>query len=162
MIFSLIGISLALAYVALYQGVRLVGCSDFLANMVALISTTIVSIILNRRQTFQSSGSAKRDYTQSALVFFTAWSLSTLTIEAAPGVKLLANVPTSIMALAANLSTSVLKFTLLKYWVYSGKKAGAISNEDDGDERTQPEEKSVEVVTFDEEGAKRSFELTGQ
>ncbi|WP_263117906.1 bifunctional glycosyltransferase family 2/GtrA family protein [Cellulomonas sp. RIT-PI-Y] len=125
--FALIGVASTLAYVLLY----LVLAGPFgaqLANVTALLVTAVANTAANRRLTFGLRGPDRlaRQHGQGLLVFGVAWSLTAGSLavlhQTAPGAS--RAVELSVLV-AANLGATVLRFLLLRAWVFRGSSSRA-------------------------------------
>jgi putative flippase GtrA len=123
--FSVIGAVSTLAYLLLFLACRApLGAQG--ANLFALLATAIANTAANRRLTFGITGRAKagRHQLQGLAVFglglaLTAGSLAGLrTLHPAPhrGLEL-------TVLVAANLAATVLRFVLLRGWVFRSRRA---------------------------------------
>lgn len=124
--FAAIGIASTLAYVVLFALLR-TGMSAQPANLVALLVTAVANTAANRRLTFGIRGSRRvvRHQFQGLAVFalgllLTSGSLavlSTVDPQASGLVEL-------IVLMLANLTATVLRFVLLRGWVFRPKLSG--------------------------------------
>jgi putative flippase GtrA len=123
--FTAIGIGMTLAYLALYAALRgSLGIQG--ANVVAWVATAVADTSANRRLTFGISGrpGAARAQAQSLLVFgtgmlITSGSLLTLTtVVASPGQVLQLGT-----LVTANIAAGLLRFTMLRCWVFASWRA---------------------------------------
>ncbi len=123
--FAAIGVLSTLAYAALYLALRPMLAAQG-SNAVALLVTAIANTAANRRFTFAIRGAANtlRHQFQGLSVFvlalgLTAGSLALLhAIDANP-----AHVTELAVLIAANLAATVLRFALLRSWVFRGRRA---------------------------------------
>jgi putative flippase GtrA len=122
--YSVIGGVLTLAYLGLYAGLRdILGAQP--ANAVAWLTTAVADTAANRRFTFGISGrsGAARAQGEGLLVFglalaITSGSLYGLDILVAhPG-----RLPELGVLLAANLVAGLLRFLLLRTWVFTPRR----------------------------------------
>jgi putative flippase GtrA len=122
--FGAVGVASTLAYLMLFLLWRAPLGAQF-ANLLALLVTAVVNTAVNRRFTFGvSGGGALRHQAQGLLVFvlglvLTSGSLAVLgSISAHPprAVEVLA-------LIAANLAATVLRFVLMREWVFARKGA---------------------------------------
>ncbi len=92
-----------------------------LANTVALVVAAVLNTALNRRHTFGRSGreDAWRHHSQGLVILAANWVLSTGSLT---GLRVLLPMATHVTELvvltAANLGGTVLRFTLLRWWVF--------------------------------------------
>jgi putative flippase GtrA len=141
--FTGIGIVMTLAYLALYAALQgVLGMQ--LANVVAWLATAVADTAANRRLTFGVSGrgGAARAQAESLLVFatgmvITSGSLLALgVVVATPGEVLQMGV-----LVGANVVAGLLRFTLLRRWVFAPQR---LARRDPGDNghlhtaRTEP------------------------
>ncbi|HMC68234.1 MAG TPA: GtrA family protein, partial [Mycobacteriales bacterium] len=118
--FGAIGVVSTLAYLLLYLALRQ-GVSPQPANAVALLITAIANTAANRRLTFGVRGrdGALRQQLQGLGVFAAALALTSLSlallhaIEPSP-----ARVTELTVLVLANLAATVLRFVLLRGWVF--------------------------------------------
>jgi putative flippase GtrA len=122
--FGFIGVLSTLAYLALFLGFRApMGAQA--ANLVALLVTAVANTAVNRRFTFGVAGrGAVRHQAQGLLVFacglaLTSGSLALLSqLDAHP-----ARLVEVVVLIVANLASTVLRFVLLREWVFVRKAA---------------------------------------
>ena len=114
----MIGAASTLAYLALYLGLSgPLGSQP--ANLLALLLTAVANTAANRRLTFGVAGpGAVRAHTQGLLIFalalaLTSGSLAALHAAADPNRALEITV-----LIGANLAATVLRFGLLRSWVF--------------------------------------------
>jgi putative flippase GtrA len=123
--FAAIGVISTLVYAVLYIGLRSVVAAQA-ANALALLATAIVNTAANRRVTFaiHGSGGRLRHQIQGLVVLGLALGLTALSL-----VALHALVPDSSRAVeltvlvAANLLATILRFILLRSWVFRAGRA---------------------------------------
>jgi putative flippase GtrA len=121
--FGAIGVLSTLAYLVLFLGLH-APLGAQVANLVALLVTAVANTAVNRRFTFGVRGSgAARHHLQGLLVFalglgLTSGSLALLTLASAHPPRLL---EVSVL-IVANLAATVLRFVLLREWVFSARK----------------------------------------
>jgi putative flippase GtrA len=120
--FAAVGVLSTLAYLALFLLFHApLGAQA--ANLVALLVTAIANTAVNRRFTFGvSGGGAMRQQLQGLLVFalglaLTSGSLAALTAFTTHPSRLVE----VVVLIAANLASTVLRFVLLRQWVFSRK-----------------------------------------
>ena len=118
--FAVVGIASTLAYALLY--LLLAGpFGGQVANVVALLLTAIANTAANRAYTFGVRGRARvvRHQGQGLAVFALAWALTSGSLAAlhalAPGASRLVEL---VVLCAANLAATVLRFVLLRGWVF--------------------------------------------
>ncbi|MFE2756863.1 glycosyltransferase [Actinosynnema sp. NPDC059335] len=122
--FAAVGVISTLAYLLLFVSLR-GGLGAQGANLVALLATAIANTAANRRFTFGVRGrrGAGRHQFEGLLVFglglaLTSGSLALLHLVAAPGG------PAELVAVVgANLLATVLRFLLLRNWVFRPRRA---------------------------------------
>jgi len=128
--FATIGVSSTLAYLVLFLLLRnVVGAQ--VANFASLLLTAIANTALNRRLTFGIRGrdGARRHQFEGLIVFgicltLTSGSLALLNAVTTPGLAL------EITALVlANLAATVLRFLLLRGWVFNPQRQNAPEKE---------------------------------
>ncbi|WP_419702865.1 glycosyltransferase [Promicromonospora sp. NFX87] len=125
--FGVVGIASTVAYVLLY--LLLAGITGAqAANFTALVLTAIANTAANRRVTFGVRGPDRlgTHHGQGLVVFGLAWALTagslwalhTATPDAGRGVEL-------AVLVAANLVATLLRFVLLRAWVFRPRQAAA-------------------------------------
>jgi putative flippase GtrA len=122
--FAAIGVVSTLAYLVLFVAAR-PGLGAQVANFVALLLTALGNTAVNRRVTFGVRGSDRRGrdhagglavfglgllLTSGALAALHAWAEPTRTVEV-------------VVLVAANLAATLLRFLLLRRWVFAGRGA---------------------------------------
>ena len=118
--FAAVGVLSTLAYLVLFLALRgSLGSQG--ANAAALLSTAIANTALNRRFTFGVVGREQlgRHQLQGLIVFALALGLTSGTLAAAHA--LLTAPPASvevILLVAANAAATLLRFLLLRRWVF--------------------------------------------
>ena len=118
--FAAVGAASTVAYVALYLLLR-GGLGAQPANLVALLATAVANTAANRRLTFGLAGraGAARQQAQGLLVFTVGLALTSgspaLLHAAAPAAARPVEVA---VALAANLAATLVRFVLLRAWVF--------------------------------------------
>jgi putative flippase GtrA len=123
--FAAIGVVSTLAYAVLYVSLRSLVAAQA-ANALALLATAIANTAANRRLTFaiRGSGGRLRHQFQGLVVFGLALGLTALSLAA-----LHALAPDSSRAVeltvlvAANLVATILRFILLRSWVFRARRA---------------------------------------
>jgi putative flippase GtrA len=126
-VFALIGILSTLAYGVLYVGLRgRLGAQE--ANALALAATAIANTAANRRFTFGFRGAdgALRYQLQGLLVFACGlgvtsgalWALRAVRGDGHPLVEV-------VLLTAANLFVTVMRFVLMRIWIFRGDRAEA-------------------------------------
>ncbi|MFI5588192.1 glycosyltransferase [Amycolatopsis sp. NPDC051758] len=128
--FAAIGVSSTLAYLVLFLLLRTaVGAQP--ANFTALLVTAIANTALNRRLTFGIRGrtGAGRHQFEGLIVFglglaLTSGSLALLNGSTTPGLVL----EITVLVLA-NLAATVLRFLLLRGWVFNPRRQAATQKE---------------------------------
>ncbi|MEC3979117.1 dolichyl-phosphate beta-glucosyltransferase [Amycolatopsis sp. H20-H5] len=121
--FAAVGVSSTLAYLVLFLLLRtIVGAQA--ANLVALLVTAVANTAVNRRITFgiRGRGGAGRHQFEGLLVFglglgLTSGALALLNGLTAPGLAL----EITVLVLA-NLAATVLRFLLLRAWVFHPRR----------------------------------------
>src|SRR5579862_2837625 len=118
--FLLIGVASTLAYAALFVAFRSVVAGQA-ANALALFVTALANTAANRRLTFAISGSRRvvRHQLQGLVVFGVALALTSGSLAV---LHLVSARPARVVELAvltaANLAATVLRFVLLRAWVF--------------------------------------------
>jgi putative flippase GtrA len=126
-VFALIGILSTLAYGVLYVALRgRLGAQE--ANALALAATAIANTAANRRFTFGFRGAdgALRHQLQGLLVFACGlgvtsgalWALRAVRGDGHPLVEV-------VLLTAANLFVTVMRFVLMRIWIFRGERAEA-------------------------------------
>ncbi len=122
--FSGVGVASTLAYLVLFMLLRLVTGAQA-ANLLALLATAVANTAANRRLTFGISGmrGAARHQMQGLIVFalglaLTSGSLALLGAVAPNAGKLL---EVGVLV-AANLAATILRFLLLRAWVFRRRR----------------------------------------
>jgi putative flippase GtrA len=123
--FVAVGVASTIAYALLFLVLRS-QLDPQASNLVALMATAVANTAANRRLTFGVRGRADlaRHHLQGLVVFglglvLTAGSLATLGVIA-PGATRAAELTVLVVA---NLATTVLRFLVLRLWVFSGRRA---------------------------------------
>ncbi|MFC4113832.1 bifunctional glycosyltransferase family 2/GtrA family protein [Nonomuraea zeae] len=122
--FAIVGVVSTLAYLALYSLLRQV-VPPLVANAVALLVTAVANTAANRRFTFgvKGSGGAMRHQLEGMIAFLvglalTSGSLSLLPDGVSHGVELVA-------VIIANAAATLVRFLLLRVWVFNPKRETA-------------------------------------
>jgi putative flippase GtrA len=124
--FGCIGVLSTLAYLALFVLARpALGAQA--ANLVALLITAVTNTAANRAFTFRVRGSgAARDQLQGLVVFGLGLALTSGSLALLGEVMHDPSRMTEIAVLvAANLAATVLRFVLLREWVFARRKESA-------------------------------------
>ena len=122
--FTGIGVVMTLAYLALYAVLRPT-CGAQLANAIAWVVTAVGDTSANRRFTFGVFGrpGAARAQVEGLLVFGLGWAITAGSLGA---LEVLVNEPGYALELAvlaaANLVAGLLRFALLRWWVFSPRR----------------------------------------
>ncbi len=125
--FTGIGAVMTLAYLALYAVLRQ-ACGAQLANAIAWVVTAVGDTSANRRFTFGVLGrrGAARAQVEGLLVFGLGWAITSSSLVA---VQIAVAAPSSSLELAvlavANLVAGLLRFFLLRCWVFSTRRQPA-------------------------------------
>lgn len=118
-VFAVIGALSTAAHLGLYAALRQV-LEAQLANLVALLVTTVANTAANRRFTFRVRGTARaaRHQLQGLVAFCAALALSSAALALAQ--RALPHTPqVEVSALiAANAAATVLRYALLRLWVF--------------------------------------------
>ena len=129
--FAVVGVASTVAYAILYLLLR----GPFgaqAANVTALLLTAIANTAANRRVTFGISGRnrAATHQGQGLVVFGLAWALTSgslaLLAAAAPAAG---RVTELVVLVVANLGATVLRFVLLRHWVFRPRQPSGLSTE---------------------------------
>jgi putative flippase GtrA len=130
--FAGVGIASTVAYTVLFLALR-TGLGAQPANLVALLLTALANTAVNRRFTFGVTGRAgvTRHQAQGLVVFLAGLALTSgglallHAVAAAPGraVEL-------AVLVVANLAATLLRFLLLRGWVFRGRVARSTANVD--------------------------------
>jgi len=118
--FVVIGVLSTLAYAALYLLLRQ-GVDAQVANVLALLTTAVLNTAANRRLTFGIRGrdDALRHQGQGLVVFALAWGLTAGSLAVLHAVVPVAPHGVELAVLvAANLTATILRFVLLRRWVF--------------------------------------------
>jgi putative flippase GtrA len=118
--FLVIGIASTLAYLALYSGLRAL-VEPQAANALALFATALANTAANRRFTFAIRSNARlvRHQTQGLAVFGAALALTSGSLALLHAFDPAASRSAELAVLvAANLAATVLRFALLRVWVF--------------------------------------------
>jgi putative flippase GtrA len=120
--FAVIGMMSTAAYLGLYAALRPV-LEAHPANLIALLVSAVANTAANRRFTFRVHGAegAARHQLQGLVAFVAGLALSsgalTLVHRTLPDAPHAVEV---IALIAANAAATVLRFTLLRLWVFKG------------------------------------------
>ncbi len=118
--FAVVGLASTLAYAVIFLLLRgPVGAQA--ANFSALLLTAVANTAANRRVTFGFRGSedAVRHQGQGLLVFFLGWALTSGSLALLSTVALATSHAVELAVLVvANLAATVLRFVLLRQWVF--------------------------------------------
>jgi putative flippase GtrA len=122
--FGLVGAVSTAAYALLYLLFQLVAPAQ-LANFLALLVTTIGNTWANRRFTFRVSGTSTilKHQLQGFVVFSLAWLLTSGSLLALHAINPQASPHLQLAVLtAANLVATLLRFVLLRVWVFRSQR----------------------------------------
>jgi len=117
--FALVGVASTLAYVVLYA--LLAGpMGAQAANVVALLLTAVANTAANRRLTFgvRGAGGVLRHHGQGLAVFGLAWALTAASLAVLHATTDPPRALELAVLVAANLLATVLRFLLLRSWVF--------------------------------------------
>jgi putative flippase GtrA len=127
--FASIGVLSTLAYLLLFLLARPIGAQP--ANLFALLVTAVANTAANRRFTFGVRGAGAARHQAQGLVVF-ALGLG-LTSGALAALSSFVHDPARALELsvlvAANLAATVLRFVLLREWVFAARRTQLISEE---------------------------------
>jgi putative flippase GtrA len=118
--FTVIGVTSTLAYLALYFGLRQ-GMPAQAANLLALLATAVANTAANRRLTFGVTGRrhAGRHHLQGLFVFGLGLALTSGSLIALHAVTATPSTVAELIVLVlANLAGTVLRFVLLRHWLF--------------------------------------------
>ncbi|HZS24608.1 MAG TPA: glycosyltransferase [Gaiellaceae bacterium] len=118
--FAVIGVASTVAYLALYAAWR-AGVGGQRANAIALLTTAVANTAANRRFTFDVRGGRRvvRHQAQGLAVFVAAWALTAGSLALLQTTSPHAPRAAELAVLtAANLAATVLRFALLRVWVF--------------------------------------------
>jgi putative flippase GtrA len=119
-----VGVASTLAYALLYLGFQEVTGAQ-VANFLALLVTAVGNTALNRRLTFGVRGSegAARHQAQGFAVFLLGWGITSGSLVALHSVRPDAHQGVELAVLtAANLAATVVRFLLLRSWVFRNRR----------------------------------------
>ncbi|MEZ0163714.1 glycosyltransferase [Kineococcus sp. LSe6-4] len=119
-----VGVASTLAYALLYLAFQTVAGAQ-VANFLALLVTAVANTALNRRLTFGVRGSrgAARHQAQGLLVFLLGWGITSGSLLALHSARPHAHQSVELGVLtAANLVATVVRFLLLRTWVFSDRR----------------------------------------
>jgi putative flippase GtrA len=122
--FTVIGVASTLAYLVLYALLR-AETSAQSANLFSLLVTAIANTVLNRRITFGVRGPARavRDQAQGLLIFAVGLALTSGSLDVLYAVSAHPSRVVELAVLtAANLTATVLRFLLLRSWVFGPRR----------------------------------------
>ncbi|WP_424186129.1 glycosyltransferase [Actinokineospora sp. G85] len=117
--FGAVGAASTLAYLALYMLLR-GGIGAQAANFVALLVTAVANTAANRRLTFgvRGTGGAAKHQFQGLLVFALGLGLTSGSLTLLHGLGAPGRGTEVVVLVAANLGATVLRFLLLRGWVF--------------------------------------------
>ncbi|MFG2926905.1 glycosyltransferase [Streptomyces sp. NPDC048305] len=124
--FCVVGALSTLVYLALYSVFRL-GAGPQIANAAALLVSAVANTAANRRLTFgvRGRGGAVRHQAQGLVVFAIGLALTSGSLAALGTASGSASHTTEVAVLiAANLAATVLRFLLLRAWVFPDRRTG--------------------------------------
>jgi putative flippase GtrA/glycosyltransferase involved in cell wall biosynthesis len=123
--FSAIGILSTLAYLALFLLLRPLGSQP--ANLIALLVTAVANTVANRRFTFGVRGSVGVAHHQfeGLVVFAVGLALTSGSLAILHGAIDPSRVVELAVLVLANLAATVLRFVLLRSWVFHPRHANA-------------------------------------
>lgn len=134
--FAVVGVASTLAFALIFLFLRgPMGAQA--ANFTALLLTAIANTAANRRVTFGFRGSANaaKHQGQGLLVFFFGWALTSGSLALLAAVAPTAPHSVELAALVvANLVATVLRFVLLRQWVFRPRTATSPVGVDDADD----------------------------
>jgi putative flippase GtrA len=120
--FAIIGVLSTAAYLGLYAALRPMLHAQS-ANLIALLVTAVANTAANRRFTFRvhGAGGAARHQLQGLVAFFAGLALSSGALALVH--RTLPDAPHAVEVIAlivANAAATVLRFSLLRLWVFRG------------------------------------------
>ncbi|MDQ1727555.1 MAG: hypothetical protein QOK14_1600 [Frankiaceae bacterium] len=118
--FAAVGVASTIAYLLLYVALR-GSMSAQLANLTALVVTTVGNTAVNRAWTFgaRRSTGVMRSQLQGLAVFAVAWTLTAVALAVVHALAVTQSRLVEVSALiAANLLATVLRFVALRGWVF--------------------------------------------
>jgi len=124
--FGAIGIFSTLAYLVLFMLLRPTGAQC--ANLVALLLTAVVNTAANRRFTFGVRGTARfaRHQFEGLIVFAVGLALTSGALAALHSLGEPSRVAELLVLVAANLAASVVRFVLLRGWVFHPRRSDSM------------------------------------
>ena len=125
--FAAVGILSTLAYLALFLLLRPIGAQG--ANLVALLLTAIANTAVNRRFTFGVRGRARvaRHQFQGLIVFGIGLALTSGALALLHSLGEPSRVVELLVLVLANLLATVVRFVLLRGWVFHPRRTGDVS-----------------------------------
>jgi putative flippase GtrA len=144
--FGIVGVFSTAAYALLYLLLHGLVGSQW-ANLLALLITTIGNTAANRAFTFgvRGRGGAVKHQIQGLVVFAVAWAITSSSLWALHAANPTSGPVTQIIVLtAANLFATLVRFVLLRLWVFHRH-----------DDRERPAATSVSTAVLDSEGVVR-------
>lgn len=123
--FGAIGVFSTLAYLALFTLLRPAGAQY--ANLVALLATAVVNTAANRRFTFGVRGTTRfgRHQFEGLIVFAVGLALTSGALVALHSFGEPAATVELLVLVAANLAASVVRFLLLRGWVFHPRRTAS-------------------------------------
>ncbi len=132
--FALVGVAGTVLYLLLFLGLRAADLTPLAANAAALALSAVFNTAANRRLTFGRRGreGLVTHHFQGLVVFGFCLGLTTLALAAlgwlAPGAS--RGIEVTVLV-AANLAATLLRYWLLRLWVFGPRGAAAESGEDE-------------------------------
>lgn len=125
--FATIGICSTLAYLALFMLLRPLGAQA--ANLIALLVTAVGNTAANRRFTFGVRGrtNAARHQFQGLLVFGIGLAVTSGSLAVLHAVSEPSRAGELTVLVLANLGATVVRFVLLRGWVFHPKRIGVVT-----------------------------------
>ena len=123
--FAAIGILCTLAYLVLFLALRPIGAQG--ANLAALLLTAVANTAANRRFTFGIRGRANagRHQFEGLIVFAIGLVLTSTALAVLNSFGEHSRIVELLVLLLANLGATVVRFMLLRGWVFHPRRAGA-------------------------------------
>jgi putative flippase GtrA len=149
--FAAVGVASTLAYLALFLLLRSAAGAQA-ANLLALLATTVANTAANRRLTFGVSGrhGAARHQAQGLAVFGLGLALTSGALALLHATARVPGRPVEVgVVVAANLAAAVLRFLLLRAWVFRPRRLVAMGPAGDRN-RSSPGRVPLVGATADE------------
>lgn len=124
--FAAIGVLSTIAYLVLFMLLRPLGAQC--ANLIALLTTAVLNTAANRRFTFGIRGAAgfARHQFEGLFVFAVGLALTSGALASLHSVGELSRVIELVVLVTANLGASVVRFVLLRGWVFHPRRSDSM------------------------------------